>query len=219
MSNENINYHYDDKIIEGRNANYRLHPLILSRTSLREMSGEPVERYELLALFESGRWAPSFHNLQPWRFVYALNGTEHWSKFFNLLWPRNQLWVQRAGALVVVISHRNYRYRSDPLVVQDNPTHSFDTGAACMSMALEATARDQVLHAMAGFDYDRTYDVLGIDRSVDRVECMLAIGKRLASDQRREERIAPRFSLTDSVFEGNYNITNQNDIKDDSKKH
>ena len=45
----------------------------------------------------------SFNN-QPWRFIYAKRNTQHWDRFFNLLYEANQVWVKDAAVLVAVIS-------------------------------------------------------------------------------------------------------------------
>ena len=42
------------------------------------MSGQVVTDDELMPLFEAARWAPSSYNEQPWRFLYARNGTPEW---------------------------------------------------------------------------------------------------------------------------------------------
>lgn len=48
------------------------HPVfeaIFSRRSIRKYTDEPVDKKEVLAVLEAGRWAPSGLNNQPWRFL------------------------------------------------------------------------------------------------------------------------------------------------------
>ncbi|XP_054152731.1 uncharacterized protein LOC128951508 [Oppia nitens] len=205
--------------MKGRQPTYPIHPLILSRTSPRQLSDQPVSREELLALFEAARWAPSFYNQQPWRFIYALKNTtttttpdkeEPYPKFYDLLWQLNRQWAYNTSALVVVVSHKWFHMKGDRSYRMANPTHSFDTGAACMALALEGAARDLVVHAMAGFDYDRAYELLGIDRENDQIDCMLAIAKRPPPELREEPRIAPRQPLESIAFEHTYDISKTN---------
>ena len=40
-----------------------------NRRSVRHFSNEPVSEEQLLSVLESGRWAPSWLNMQAWRFV------------------------------------------------------------------------------------------------------------------------------------------------------
>ncbi len=44
-------------------------PEISARRSIRQYTGEPVSREEILALLEAGNRAPSAKNRQPWRFL------------------------------------------------------------------------------------------------------------------------------------------------------
>ncbi len=132
-----------------RIPDYEILPQFVERWSPRAMTGDPVSEAELLRLFEAARWAPSCANSQPWRFVYARAGTPHFNRVFELLSEGNRPWCARAGALIVVLSKKTF---DDG---RTSPTHSYDTGAAWMSLALQGSAMGLVVHGMAGFDYNR----------------------------------------------------------------
>ena len=66
-----------------RQADYPIEPSFLNRWSPRAFTGETISETELLTILEAGRWAPSAYNSQPWRFVYALRGTEQWDRIFR----------------------------------------------------------------------------------------------------------------------------------------
>lgn len=134
------------------------------------MSGEAVAEGDLLALFEAARWAPSASNLQPWRMVYARRDTPAWERFFGLLKESNQVWCRNAGALVVFASISVNPRNGAPLV-----THSYDTGAAWVSFALQGALRGFVVHGMAGFDYAQAKERLRLPADW-RVEAMAAVG-------------------------------------------
>src|SRR5258708_22155554 len=106
--------------------------LFLDRWSSRAMSSEALSETELMTLFEAARWAPSCGNFQPWRFLYARRDTDFWPAFLELLVPGNLSWAQHAGALVLLISRTHLDGDGKPSV-----THSYDTGAAWMSLALQ----------------------------------------------------------------------------------
>src|SRR5580698_4825450 len=114
-----------------RIPDHEILPMFVERWSPRAMSGEPVSEAKLMRLFEAARWAPSSANAQPWRFAYARAGTPHFERFFNLLVEANRAWCARAGALILVVS-KTKNDAGNPL-----RTHSFDTGAAWMSLALQ----------------------------------------------------------------------------------
>ncbi len=133
------------------------------------MSGQVVSIEELQRLFEAARWAPSSGNQQPWSFVVGRAGTPGFQALFETLVEGNKVWCARAGALVLVLS----RSRTD----EGRPirTHSFDTGAAWMSLALQASSMGLVAHGMGGFDYDKARVAMAVPEHFS-VECMLALG-------------------------------------------
>src|SRR5215471_14746050 len=185
-----------------RNVSYRIAPLLVDRWSPRSMTGEPLADEELFPLFEAARWAPSSFNCQLWRFIIARRqNREEFEKFFSLLTPGNQVWSKNAAALVVVASRTRFEYNDQP-----SKTHSFDAGAACENLALEATRRELVSHAMEGFDHERAKTELSIPDDFD-VNAMIAIGRRAPAENlpdkyRAMERPSLRRPLHEIVFEG-----------------
>jgi nitroreductase len=185
-----------------RKINYPIAPLLVDRWSPRSMTGEPLVDEELFALFEAARWAPSSFNCQLWRFIIARRqNPEEFEKFYSLLTPGNQVWTKNAGALVVVASRTRFEYNDKPSI-----THAFDAGAAWENLALEATRRELVAHAMQGFDYERAKTELSIPDDFD-VNAMIAIGRRASAENLSEkyrsmERPSPRRPLHEIVFEG-----------------
>lgn len=185
-----------------RTADHPIAELFLERWSPRAMSGDPLTVGELLRLFEAARWAPSAGNGQPWRFCFALAGTPHFERFHGLLAEGNKPWCEKAGALVVVAS-RTVRGQGKPI-----RTHSFDTGAAWMSLALQGTIQGLVVHGMEGFDYARAATELALPPD-HAVECMVALGRpgRLEDlPERYQAREVPsgRQPVTSFVFEGRF---------------
>ncbi len=174
----------------------------VERWSARAMSGKPLAHGELMRLFEAARWAPSSSNGQPWRFVYARAGTPHFERLFGLLLGGNPAWAARAGALIVVVSKLTF---DDG---RPNATHSFDAGAAWMSLALQGSRMGLVVHGMAGFDRARARTELAIPEDF-ALEAMIAIGhpgkiEDLVERDRVREAPSPRRPTTESVFEGNF---------------
>ena len=110
MTMSKSEYHFDPQVLSERKSDYPIHPMILSRSSPREMTGEEVSDADLMRLLEAGRWAPSHYNLQPWRFVYAKRKTKHFDQFLELLWPLNREWAQKSAVLLVIISNKYYKY-------------------------------------------------------------------------------------------------------------
>lgn len=158
-----------------RRADYPIDPIFLARWSPRAFTGEAVPESDLHSMFEAARWAPSSGNLQPWRFLYARAGTPDFERFLHLLNEGNQVWAQKAGALVIIVSKTMQVSRDGTLV--PSYSHSFDTGAAWGFLALQALQMGWATHGMGGFDKERTMIELKIPSGF-RPEAALAIGRR-----------------------------------------
>lgn len=174
--------------------------LFTSRWSPRAMSGEEIDEATLLSLFEAARWAPSANNNQPWRFIYALRKTPHWETFFNLLAEGNQVWAKSAAVLIVVISKTTFDSGKPAR------THTYDTGAAWVSLALQGSLKGLVVHGMQGFDYDKAKEVLRISDEY-QVEAMIAVGKKgkkedLPGYLQEREFPSSRKSIVEIAMEG-----------------
>ncbi len=183
-----------------RKSEYPVDPIFLHRWSPRAMSGEEISEEDLMSLFEAAKWAPSSGNGQPWRFIYARRNTPSWQSLFQLMVEGNQVWAKNASALIVVISRKTFD-NGKPSV-----THSYDTGAAWVSIALQGSLKGLVIHGMAGFDYEKARTTLNIPDDY-QVEAMAAIGKPGNKDvlpPKLQERETPsdRKKLTEIVFEG-----------------
>ena len=171
------------------------------RWSPRAMSGEAVGQDQLLRMFEAARWAPSSYNEQPWRFLYAHRDTPHWKTFFGLLGAPNQVWCEKAGVLVVIVTRTKFTHNGTP-----NRVAVFDAGSSWENMALQGVSMNLVVHGMAGFDYDRARTELSIPAEFEPC-AMVAIGKPgLVSDLpeklRAAETPSSRRPITESIFEG-----------------
>lgn len=186
-----------------REPEFDVDALFINRWSPRAMSGETVSQRDLMTLFEAAKWAPSCFNEQPWRFLYAQRDSAHWDKFFALLVEGNQAWCANAAALVVFLSKKSFTRNGNP-----NPTHSFDTGAAWVSFALQGAKMGLVVHGMAGFDYEAAAKELGVPEDY-KVEAMAAVGCPAGLDSLPErfhagEVPSQRRPLTELAMEGGF---------------
>jgi len=191
-------------VIKGSEKRQASHPILqifIDRWSPRAMSGAALTDQELQSLFEAARWAPSASNLQPWRILYARRDTANWETYLSLLVDANRLWAQRAGALLLFVSHTFNAAQGMP-----STSNSFDAGAAWQNLALQGFQSGLVIHGMAGFDRERARELLKIPEQY-RVEAMVAVGKPGAVDQLPEKfqaREVPsdRRPLAQTVCEG-----------------
>lgn len=189
---------------EVRHPDHAVGQLFVDRWSPRAMSGGEVSREELMTLLEAARWAPSSMNSQPWRILYATRNSRHWPLFFNLLAESNKVWCARAAALLLLVSRTTFE--------SGKPcrTHSYDCGAAWMSLALQGSMMGLVVHGMQGFDYDRAHRELQIPDGY-QVEAMAAIGhpgriEELPEPLQARETPNDRRPLVQSICEGPFSL-------------
>ncbi len=163
-----------------------------------------------MSLFEAARWAPSTSNTQPWRFVYGLAGSPGFDAIFGTLVPFNQGWASKASALIAVLSATS-SVAPGTTEAKPSPNHAFDTGAAWMSLALQAETMGWRTHAMGGFNADALRTALGVPDGF-AVQCVVAVGEQGARESLPaplQEREAPsgRQALEAMVAEGRCTFT------------
>ncbi|GAB1363516.1 nitroreductase family protein [Rhodobacter sp.] len=133
-----------------RQTAHPVDPQFPARWSPRAFADTPITAAQVKVLLEAARWAPSASNNQPWRLVWGLRGDEGFEAILGGLVPFNREWAARAAALIVVGSKDRVTGRDG--VEAANRWSAFDSGAAWMSMALQAARDGLVAHAMGGFD-------------------------------------------------------------------
>jgi nitroreductase len=77
---------------------------IRKRRSVREYTGEPIPREDLLAIIDAGRLAASGHNNQPWDFVVITD-----QEMIERLKIASQ-WMEKAGAIIAVVMDPSSRW-------------------------------------------------------------------------------------------------------------
>lgn len=181
----------------------------VQRWSPRSFTGKPISAPELMSLFEAARWAPSTSNTQPWRFVYGLAGSPGFNAIFETLAPFNQGWARAASALIAILSAQK-SVAPGTTEAKPSPHHAFDTGAAWMSLALQAESMGWRTHAMGGFNAEALRAQLGVPEGF-AVHCVVAVGEQGPRENlpaALQEREAPngRQALEAMVAEGRFNF-------------
>lgn len=158
-----------------REASASVEPMFVERWSSRSFADVPLTDEQIASLFEAAHWAPSSSNRQPWVFVYATDGPDR-ERFNSVLNEGNARWAPKAPMLVLVFARK---------VDEDGKnirTAQFDTGAAWMSLALQANRMGLNTRAMGGIDLDAAYDAAGVPRDTFESICAIAVGTRGTDD-------------------------------------
>jgi nitroreductase len=124
-----------------------IHPPIAARWSPRAFDPDAVVTSEqLIALLEAARWAATWGDRQPVRFVVGRRDSDTFRTVAGLL-RRGNSYAHAAGALILVCADQG----------EDDRTALYsavDAGAAIANLSIEAVALGLIAHPMAGFDSD-----------------------------------------------------------------
>lgn len=188
-----------------RTADHPIAAQFINRWSPRAFAETALTETNLLPLFEAARWAPSASNNQPWRFAYGLRGDAAFARIADALVPFNRSWAEKAAALVAVASRSTVAKDG---VENPNPWHTFDTGTAWGSFALQAHLNGLAAHAMGGFDAAKLAENLAMPAGYV-LHAVLAVGYRGAAESlpealRARETPSPRLPLDQIVGHGGF---------------
>lgn len=134
-----------------------------------------VSPEQLLALAEAARWAPSCHGDQPWRYLICDKATnpESWDAAWACLLEKNQAWSKAAPVLIVTCCDTLLSKTGQP-----NVFGAYDTGAASVSLCLQAAALGLMTHQMAGFVAEKARELFSIPERFTPL-AMMAVGYQL----------------------------------------
>ena len=192
----------DNKLSSTREADASVEPMFIERWSSKSFASRPLTQAQIASMFEAARWAPSSGNRQPWLFVYATDGADR-QKFDSVLNESNRKWASRSAMIVLVFART---------VTDDGSnirTAQFDTGAAWMSLALQANRMGLNTRAMGGIDLEAAHEAAGVPRDKFKTICAIAIGSAgtdgdLEPDIREENLPNGRKPAGEVVCRGSY---------------
>ncbi len=160
-----------------------LHDLLSRRWSSRRFAATPLPETTIETLIEAARWAPSYGNRQPWRFIVVTDPRIRAALDTSL--TRGNAYSKAAPVLIAVCGDPD-----DGQIVDRKQYYLMDTGMALENMLLQSAAMDLHAHPMGGFDETLVRDILRIPEQI-RVLALVAVGwpGRLEDlDERTRER-------------------------------
>lgn len=145
-----------------------IHPHLAARWSPRVFDPDAVvTSAQIAALLEAARWAATWGNRQPVRFVVGFRGDDTFNALVETL-KRGNAYAQAAGALILVCTDEG----------PDEKTALYsavDAGAAIAQLTVEAVSRELAVHPMAGFHPDAARAAFVIPEGV-RPLAVVAVG-------------------------------------------
>ncbi|MGH8120629.1 MAG: nitroreductase family protein [Gammaproteobacteria bacterium] len=186
-----------------------INDLIARRWSGRALDAErPVAGGDIVALLEAARWAPSCYGDQPWRYIVCNKHTnmEAWQNAVACLSAGNQSWARFAPLLILVVAD-NFMTRDG----RPNRWGQYDTGAASISICLQAVDLGLMTHQMGGFDTNLARKLFCIPAQCTPMS-VLAVGYALPetaiAPEMKERELRPRMRspLTEHFYDGAWNV-------------
>jgi nitroreductase len=182
----------DEQVITSKPAetSVPLHELLAQRWSPRALDPRvQVDDRQLTALFEAARWAPSWGNTQPARYIVGRRGEEVFDRIHATLSRGNSGWTTNAAALAVGIA-QTVTDDGEPM-----PYAEYGLGLATQNLVLQAVAEGLVAHQMAGFDREAVRAEFRVPEGFEPM-VVVAIGGAGPLDglpeRLRQKELAPR---------------------------
>ena len=188
-------------------TNVPIHDLLKRRWSPRAFDpNRPVTREQLKVLLEAGRWAPSCNGDEPWRYLIwdKARDPQGWQKAYDCLNENNKKWVKNVPLLMMSCAGSAFEATGKP-----NRWTQHDTGAASVSMALQAVAMGLIIHQMGGWDAEKARAAFSIPPEYTPM-AMIAVGYQASPDilddetKAKELRPRGRKPLAERFYEGGW---------------
>jgi nitroreductase len=180
-----------------------MHPLIEQRWSPRWLDPEfEVGDEALRAMLEAARWAPSYGNTQPARYLVGRRGDSTHSRILESLSQRNQAWAYTASALLLGVAVTTN-------AKGELPKWEYGVGLATENLVLQAVAEGLVAHQMGGFNAEAARILFQLPDDV-RPLIVIAVGKLgsrdTSPDHLRDRELAERkrLPLAEIAFTGEW---------------
>jgi nitroreductase len=174
--------------------------LIKNRRSSRAFSNRPIEPERIYSLFEATRWAPSSTNEQPWLYIYATQDQAAlWKTLFECLNEGNKLWAKDAPLLILSLARKNFSKYPGA-----NAHAMYDLGGANSFLTLQAVEMGLQVRQVAGFNYQKTIDLIHIPETTYEVGVFIAVGypgdPETLPEKLKTRELAPRERLRQHEF-------------------
>jgi nitroreductase len=165
-------------------------PALAQRWSPRSFKDKAVSTNDLKIILEAARWAPSSSNVQPWRFLVGIKGSETHEKIFASLVGFNQGWANKPHILILGVA------LAKDAQGKMNAYALYDLGQAASDLVDQASALGIATHSMGGFDHDAVRKSFNLTEDY-AIGAVIAVGYQdepsaLTNEQILQREIAPR---------------------------
>lgn len=179
---------------------------IQKRRSIRHYTNDPVDEATVEKLLDAANWAPSWGNMQCWRFIVMRDAATK-SKVAETLqrvmvdgdWVENAAMaaIKQAPVLVIFCAELHkagYRHDGTALTPKAESWYIFDVALAMQNLCLAATGLGLGTVIVGGFDTIKVEKILGIPDTLTVVS-MTPIGVPASPGQ-----VSPRKKTKDLTY-------------------
>ena len=180
-----------------------LSEIFIKRHSGTNFDARPLNEDQIVALVESARWTPSSFNDQPWNFIFCdrYKHPESYAKIIESFY--GQEWAEVAPLLVISVVNPTFRYKGEDNNEKHNIWAQYDTGAAALSMSLQATQMGLIAHQIGGFDPEIIQEEFNLPKGLQPLT-IIAFGYEKAPLGSGEEQERTRRPTEDNFFFGTW---------------
>ncbi len=180
-----------------------VHPLIAARWSPRALDPNgQVSDVALRAMLEAARWAPSYGNTQPARYLIGRRGDDTYARIFEVLSKRNKGWAWSAAVLMLCCMVTTNQKGTMPVP-------EYGAGLASENLVLQAVAEGRGRAPDGRLRQGGREAAFSLPGDVEPL-AVIAVGTLgspdLLDDERRERELAPRkrIPLAEMAFTGEW---------------
>ena len=181
---------------------------IKNRWSPRSFAATPITEEKVKILLEAGRWSPSASNIQPWRVIWGIKGTEMYDRIFDCLDEFNQSWAGNSQVLWINAFKKTME-KND----KENFHALHDLGLFIGNVVHQANSMGIAVHQMAGVQFKKALEKFKFPEDY-HVATAVAFGyfggdvEDLPNDLKKQELKEMRERKTQEEFAFNGNFSN-----------
>lgn len=159
----------------------------------------PVSQQQIQSLIEAGRRAPSSYNMQPWTYIFCDKTTDPaaYQRALKCLVEFNQGWAKNAPLLIIAVAANESRTDH-----KANRWGQYDTGAASLSICVQAAAIGLMGHQMGGFDEGKVIKEFNIPKNYTPM-AVIAVGYEEVGKEDHSV-LSERLPIKDNFFKGKW---------------
>lgn len=182
-----------------------LDELLQKRRAYRSLTKVDITDSEIQELARAARLSPSCFNNQPWNYVFVRD-VNKLKKIVKTMPAGNQSWAKDASMIIGVFAKKD-----DDCVVGEREYYLFDTGLATQNILLKATELDLVGHPIAGYDKEKSREIMNIPAAYQLITLIIVgkkaeeINQNLSESKIKAEKKRPaRKKLNEFIFYENF---------------